>query len=138
MTTEGLVTLSSVVDASAMVEALVGRPDDALLDALAAGVDAPHLLDVEVLSALRGLQLGGKLASSAAQDAVSDYLALTITRYEAGPFAERIWALRHQLTSYDAAYVALAEALGVPLHTADARLARASHRADVRVVGRTP
>jgi predicted nucleic acid-binding protein len=60
-----------VVDASAMVEALVGRnAEDELLDALRGDVHAPHLLDVEVLSVLRGLSLGGKLAARAAEQAL--------------------------------------------------------------------
>jgi predicted nucleic acid-binding protein len=79
-----------VVDASAMVEALVGRnADPDLLDALVGDVDAPHLLDVEVLSVLRGLLLGGKLEPSTAENARRDYLALNITRHEVSPLADR-------------------------------------------------
>ena len=100
-----------VVDASAMVEALVGRDsDDDLLTALAGDIDAPHLLDVEVLSVLRGLVLGGKLDPVDAVSAQRDYFAFTITRHETEPLAERIWQLRHQFTAYDASYLALAEA----------------------------
>jgi predicted nucleic acid-binding protein len=127
-----------VVDASAMIEALVGREvDTELLDALAGEVVAPHLLDVEVLSVLRGLLLGGKLGSAAAEDARRDYFAFTITRHETGPLADRIWRLRHQYTSYDGSYLALAEALEVPLYTCDAKLAGGGHDAQVRVVART-
>ena len=124
-----------VVDASAMVEALVGRAvDESLLEALAGEVDAPHLLDVEVLSVLRGLRLGGKLSDEAANLARQDHFAFTITRHETAPFAERIWELRHQFTSYDAAYLALAEGLQAPLWTCDAKLAVSGHRADVCLV----
>jgi len=124
-----------VVDASAMVEALVGRDVDAeLLDALLGEVAAPHLLDVEVLSVLRGLALGGKLAPEAAESARADHFAFTITRHETGPLADRIWRLRHRYTSYDAAYIALAEGLAVPLFTCDAKLAAGGHHAQVRVV----
>ena len=126
-----------VVDASAMVEALTGREAPvALLDALAGTVCAPHLLDVEVLSALRGLLLGGKLAPAAAERARTDHFALTIDRYEAAPLADRIWQLRHRYTSYDAAYLALAEALDAPLYTCDEKLAGGGHTADVRVLDR--
>lgn len=127
-----------VIDASAMVEALIGRDADyELLDALAGDVDAPHLLDVEVLAVLRGLQLGGKLDTSGADVAIQDHFALTITRHELHPLADRIWQLRHQHTSYDANYLALAEALNVPLFTCDAKLAVVGHDAEVRVVPRT-
>lgn len=124
-----------VVDASAMVEALVGRDVDAeLLDALLGEVAAPHLLDVEVLSVLGGLQLGGKLDVEAAEAARQDHFSFAIIRHEIGPLADRIWDLRHRCTSYDAAYLALAEGLAVPLYTCDAKLARGGHHADVRVV----
>jgi len=124
-----------VVDASAMVEALVGgdaEPD--LLDALAGDVDAPHRLDVEVFSVLRGLAQGGKLDPAVAEEARRDHLALTITRHELAPFADRVWALRHQFTSYDACYLALAEALEAPLFTCEAKLAGNGHGAEVRVL----
>lgn len=127
-----------VIDASAMVEALVGRDADTeLLDALAGDVEAPHLLDVEVLSVLRGPLLGGKLALGAAEAARGDYFALTITRHDVYPLEDRIWELRQQFTSYGASYLALAEALSAPLFTCDARLAGTGHRAEVRVVPRT-
>lgn len=124
-----------VIDASAMVEALVGRePDAQLLEVLVGEVDAPHLIDVEVMSALRGLALGGKLAPAAAVTARHDHFVINITRHETRDFADRIWELRHQFTSYDACYLALAEALDAPLYTCDAKLAGPGHDADVRVV----
>ena len=124
-----------VIDASAMVEALVGRDaDDELLNALSGDVDAPHLLDVEVLSVLRGLLLGGKLDPEAADQARLDHFAFTITRHETAPLAERIWQLRHQFTSYDASYLALAEALRAPLYTCDAKLATRGHNAQLHLV----
>jgi predicted nucleic acid-binding protein len=127
-----------VVDASAMVEALVGRDvDPALLEALSGEVDAPHLLDVEVLSALRGLELGGKLEPGAAEQARRDHFALRVTRHELEPLAERVWHLRHRWTSYDACYLALAEALRAPLYTCDAKLVGRGHAADVRLVAST-
>lgn len=127
-----------VIDASAMTEALVGQDaGDELLEALTGEVAAPHLLDVEVLSALRGLALGNKVADQAAHDARGDYFALTIARHDVQPLADRVWELRHQFTSYDACYLALAEALNLPLFTCDAKLDRGGHNAEVRVFHRT-
>ncbi len=127
-----------VVDASAMVEALIGRDaDPRLLDALAGDLDAPHLLDVEVLSVLRGLELGRKTTPAFADQARQDYVAFTITRHDLEPLSGRIWQLRHQLTAYDASYVALAEGLGAPLLTCDTKLPAGGHSADITVFART-
>jgi predicted nucleic acid-binding protein len=127
-----------VIDASAMIEALVGRDaDDELLDALQASVHAPHLLDVEVLSVLRSLTLSGKLASDTADQARADYFALTIARYEVHGLADRVWQLRRNYTTYDACYLALAEALDASLITCDHKLASDGHDADVSVFPRT-
>lgn len=127
-----------VVDASAMVEALVGREVDGdLLDALQDDVCAPHLLDVEVLSVLRGLTLSGKLAAWAAEQARTDYFALAIARYEVHGLADRIWELRNDYTPSDACYLALAEAMGAPLHTCDHKPVGDGHDADIRVFPRT-
>ncbi|MCB0910178.1 MAG: type II toxin-antitoxin system VapC family toxin [Propionibacteriaceae bacterium] len=124
-----------VVDASAMVEALVGRDADSdLLDALTGDIDAPHLLDVEVLSVLRGLVLGGRLDPEEAVQAREDHFAFVITRHEIAPLAGRIWELRHQFTSYDASYLALAEALQAPLVTCDAKLATNGHNAEIHLI----
>jgi predicted nucleic acid-binding protein len=127
-----------VIDASAMVEALIGRDADTeLLDAFAGDIAAPHLLDVEVLSVLRGLLIGGKLRTEHAEEARRDHFAFTIHRHEVEPLAERVWELRHQFTSYDACYLAVAEALDAPLYTCDAKLAGSGHRARVRVFSRS-
>ena len=130
-----------VVDASAVAELLLGRPAaDGLGDLFAEhdfDLHAPHLLDVEVLSVLRSLLLGGKLEPGAAEDARRDHFALTITRHEVEPMADRIWDLRHQYTSYDACYLALAAALGAPLFTCDPKLIGTGHDAEVRVFPRT-
>lgn len=124
-----------VVDASAIVEALVGRnPPPELLTAIGGELEAPHLLDVEVLSALRGLERGDKVTRRAADQALVDHFGLRIDRYDLSPLASRIWQLRHQFTTCDAAYLALAEALEVPLVTCDAKLASPGHSARVTVV----
>ena len=117
-----------VVDTSAVIAALAGRPPhDEVVDRLAGDGDlaAPHLVDVEFLHALRRLVLGRQLGEDRAADARDDFAALVIARYEHTLVADRVWELRHGLTAYDATFVALAELLGVPLVTCDARLADA-------------
>jgi predicted nucleic acid-binding protein len=95
-------------------------------------ISAPHLLDLEVLAALRKLVSARELPARSAHTAVLDLTGLPIRRYESTRFVERIWELRGRLTTYDAAYVALAEGLGVPLVTMDRRLARAGgHSAEI-------
>lgn len=127
-----------VIDASAMVEALIGRDVDAeLVDLLAGDVAAPHLLDIEVYSVLRGLELGGKVIPEVADQARSDFRDLVIARYAAAPFADQIWARRHEVTSYDAWYLAVAQTLEATLCTCDARLAKAARGVSVRVFGRS-
>ena len=117
-----------VVDTSAVVAALVARPpNQALVDRLRVDGDlhAPHLLDVELLHALRRLVLAGQLSEDRAADVRTDFADLTVVRYGHTALADRVWELRHNLTAYDATFVALAEALDAPLVTCDARLARA-------------
>jgi predicted nucleic acid-binding protein len=117
-----------VVDTSAVLAALAERtPDGELVQRLADDGDlhAPHLIDIEILQALRGLVRGGKLSAERAEDVRTDVAALAITRYGHEPLADRVWALRENLTAYDAVFVALSEALEVPLITCDARVASA-------------
>ena len=117
-----------IVDTSAVLAALAERaPDRALVQRLSDDGDlhAPHLIDVEILRALRGLVRGGKLSADRAEDVRVDVADLAITRYGHEPLADRVWALRDNLTAYDAVFVALSEALDVPLITCDARLAAA-------------
>jgi predicted nucleic acid-binding protein len=117
-----------VVDTSAVLAVLAGRtPDGALVQRLTDDGDlhAPHLIDIEILQALRGLVRGGKLSLVRADDVRTDVADLTITRCGHEPLADRVWALRDNLTAYDAVFVALSEVLEVPLITCDARLAAA-------------
>ena len=128
-----------VVDTSAIVGVLVGRPRNRrLTDRLGADGDlhAPHLLDVELLHTLHRLVITGQLGEDRAADARTDFADLTIVRYEHAALADRIWVLRHDLTASDATFVALSEVLGAPLVTCDTRLAGASgHDAQVELFG---
>lgn len=100
-----------------------------------ASLHAPHLLDLEVLHVLRRFERRGILHPSRAAEAVEDLLDLPLTRYPHTALAGRVWELRSTLTACDAAYVALAEALGAPLLTRDAALGAArGHRARIEVV----
>ena len=116
-----------VVDASVVVD-LLGRfrpePIEALLFATDIAIAAPALLDVEVLQALRKLDLQGAIPPSR-QDLVDSLRALRIRRYPHASLLDDIWTLRRQVTAYDAAYVALARRLDAALVTRDGRLARA-------------
>jgi predicted nucleic acid-binding protein len=85
----------------------------------------PELLPAETTNILRRLEQAKRITTLEATSAHEDHKSLHIELYSFLPFADRIWALRHTLTSYDAWYVALAEALNVPLATLDLRLAKA-------------
>ncbi|MGH3354555.1 MAG: type II toxin-antitoxin system VapC family toxin [Nocardioidaceae bacterium] len=87
-------------------------------------------------SALRGLARGGKLSDDRARDAWTDFDNLRILRYPMSGLADRVRALRHRMTTYDATFVALSQALGCPLVTCDHKLARAiGDAAPVEVFG---
>ncbi len=85
----------------------------------------PDLLRIEVASVLRKHAGNGNLTAQQADAAIDDLLAFPITVYPTAPLLRRVWELRPNVTAYDACYVALAEATGVPLFTADRRLANA-------------
>lgn len=120
-----------VVDASVVVTALAddGPDGDAARSRLTgARLVAPHLIDLEVVSAWRRMVATGAIDERRADLARGDLLALRVTRVPHTGLLERCWELRSNLTVYDAAYVALAEQMGVPLVTADMRLAAAPGR----------
>ena len=126
-----------VVDTSAVIAALIGRPNvRGLIERIRSDGDlhAPHLVDVEFQHALWRLVASGAISDDRAADARVDFAQLAVVRYPHVSLAGRMWELRHNVTAYDAAFVALAEALEAPLVTCDARLARApSHKASVEV-----
>ncbi len=118
-----------VLDASAIVELLLSTgPGQATAERIAdpaLGLHTPHLADVEVTQALRRLVREGEIDTRSARSALSDLRALDLERHAHEPLLDRVWALRENLTAYDAVYVALAEALETTLLTCDVRLARA-------------
>jgi predicted nucleic acid-binding protein len=125
-----------VLDASAAIALLVeeAEPAEWVADRLAGeeNVGAPHLIDVEVLSALRRLVARQELPLARAREALEGLWELGIVRYDLTGLLDRIWELRDRVTAYDAAYVVLAEALAVPLVTLDRRLGKTgSHRAEI-------
>lgn len=129
-----------VVDASVLAVALIDDgPDGAASRAALAGetLVAPELIDLEILSVMRRQVSAGNMPVDRAELALSDLGDLPMRRAPHGPLLRRCWELRQTVTVYDAAYIALAEALGIALVTADARLSRApGARCRIDLVGR--
>ncbi len=129
----------TVVDASAVLEVLLNssaapRVADRLLRA-SETLHAPHLIDLEVAQVLRRYAAAGELDARRGSEALENLAALPLARYSHEPFLPRIWELRHNVTAYDAAYIALAEALDAPLVTLDAALASSrNHHAVVELL----
>jgi predicted nucleic acid-binding protein len=128
-----------VLDASAVIELLLGTDaGHAVADAIdepEVGLHVPHLLDVEVAQVMRRCVREGELTAAEASAALDDLRALDLQRHGHEPLLERVWALRQNMTAYDAVYVALAEGLDATLLTCDARLARTPGvKADVETV----
>ena len=123
-----------VLDASVVVELLThGILADSIRSELARrneSVSVPHLIDVEVISALRRLVAGQRIDSHRSQQFLAELVALPAERYSHTPLIGRIWELRHNFTAYDAAYIALAEATDSVLYTCDEKLC-SGHRARV-------
>lgn len=117
-----------VVDASCLYEVLADTPAaEAVRRRLAADTDhaAPHVVDAEVLGVIRRHHLVGLLDGTAAAQAVDDLRDWPGERYSHRPLVERAWQLRATVRTWDALYVALAEALDATLLTTDRRLAAA-------------
>ena len=126
-----------VLDASAATELVLHTPIAAQLVARLGNevIHAPHLIDLEVCSALRTLERTSVVARAEAEQALADFLALELVRHPHDLLVDRIWALRANITPYDASYIALAEALGAPVVTCDRKLAHApGHHALVELI----
>ncbi len=128
-----------VVDTSVVLEVLLNTPAAGRiaerLFARGESLHVPYLLDLEVAQVLRRYWLADVITPERGREAIEDLADLPLERYPHDVFVPRIWELRGNLTAYDAAYVALAEALGAPLLTRDRALAaKGSHRAKVELV----
>ena len=120
--------MSVVVDSSVLVAALADSGPNGVWaeEVLSHGsLHAPELARVEATNILRRLELAKQLTTAEANAAHEDLMQLDLELFSFEPFAERIWELRYSVTSYDAWYVAMAEALRLPLVTLDGRLSRA-------------
>jgi predicted nucleic acid-binding protein len=124
-----------VVDASVLTDFLLGRAQTLRsVGRELAGhehepLHAPELIEPETLDALRRLALAGGITDQRACEAVGDLANMRLVRYPHAPFRERVWELRHNLTGYDATYLALAEVLEDPvLLTGDSGLARRARK----------
>ena len=128
-----------ILDASVVIHLLlntaVGREVGKRIESPELSLHAPQLLDLEVLQVLRRYILTDQLSEQRAEEAIQDLVVLDLTRHDHQVFVGRIWELRNNLTAYDAAYVALAEALDAPLLTSDAgRFSAPGHRAVVELL----
>ena len=120
--------MSAVVDSSLIVAALVDTgPHGAWAEQVieSGALHAPELLRVEVTNVLRRLERADEITTPEANAAYEDFMQLDVELFSFEDFSDRVWELRHDVTSYDAWYVALAEALELPLATLDERLSRA-------------
>jgi predicted nucleic acid-binding protein len=119
-----------VIDASALLEYVLGeRQADAVEIVLRnpnIRLHAPEIVDVEVLSAARRLERAKQVSADRLEQALLDAGSLLIELHPLGPYFDRVWALRHQITVADSYYVSLAETLGALLLTTDGKLATAA------------
>lgn len=120
--------MSAVIDASVLVAAIIdtgsqGAWAESVL--IRGPLHAPALVRAEATNVLRRLERAREISTAEANAAHEDLMQLRLELFEFDPLGERVWELRHNLSSYDAWYVALAEALDLPLATLDRRLASA-------------
>lgn len=116
--------MTSVVDASGVVAYLLGQASAVERDGMLGDVHAPTLVDVEVTQTLRGLLRGARIELATAETGRLELAQLGVRRHPDERLLRRAWELRDLCTTYDALYVALAEALDARLLTRDARLAK--------------
>lgn len=128
-----------VPDASVILELLLRTPAARTIEPRLLGkretLHAPALLDVEVAQVLRRYESRGEISAERGRLALDLLAQFPIERYSHEPLLQRIWTLRRNLTAYDAAYIALAEALKATFLTRDARVASSpGHQATVEVI----
>jgi predicted nucleic acid-binding protein len=120
----------AVIDASVLAVFYVADDPrhDLVVERLKVGdaLFAPAHLDAEIVSALRGMARSNRGLEQVVPRALSHLAGFPVRRMPLPPLLNRMWELRHNITAYDAAYVALAERLQAVLITCDARLAAAS------------
>jgi len=128
-----------VVDASALIEVLLRTSNATVVEERLFGagetLHVPYLIDIETAQVVRRYAAGGEIDDARGRAALGDLADFPMRRYPHDFLLQRVWDLRHNLTAYDAVYVALAEALDATLLTRDRRLAAASgHRARIEMV----
>jgi predicted nucleic acid-binding protein len=128
-----------VVDSSAVIEIVLRRPAAAAVERrvhdMRERLHAPHLIDAEVAHVIRRYVVTREIREDRGQVAIEDLIDFPMHRHPHQALLPRIWELRHNLSAYDAAYVALAEALGAPLITRDRRLGGSSgHAARIELI----
>jgi predicted nucleic acid-binding protein len=116
--------VSIVVDSSVVVAALINSGPGGAWAEHTIELNASELLRAEVTNILRRLESAKQITTPEATAARDDLMELEIELFPFDPFSDRVWELRHTVTSYDAWYVAVAEAFAFPLVTRDERLAR--------------
>lgn len=128
-----------VLDASAAIDWLLHTPAGLKVEqriySRSESVHVPHVLDLEVAQVFRRFVRDGSLSSGRADAALQDLMDVRFTRYPHWRLLPRIWQLRHNLTAYDGAYIALAELLNAPLITRDRRVSSGlGHHAQVELL----
>lgn len=121
--------MTLVIDASVAVGVLLGADEALQVFASDDQVNAPQMLPVETLNALRGLLRGGHIDARQAEQAVTDLTQMPVDLWDHQPLVESVWARRDELSAYDAAYLAVAQALDAVLATGDRGLAERARAA---------